>query len=360
MKNTLKTLVEVLSSLVICGSSFAGELTVNGSAETSYVIGGTNDSNSKGFGIANEMTFTAAGEFGNGYTWASKIALDFASGGAADQDDTSVVLGLGDLGTVGVFVSDGGLSQELGYGIGAYAVGTDAINVGGLERGLDVSNYGNIQYHLPAILPFGMTVKAAYAPNLSSNDGNSIDEGASLEDVKNQTGIGTATKAGADASMYQITAKPIDGLTVGADYFNVSGSNNVGRQSYESGNVFFKYAMGPFAIGYGKTLIAPNTTGLTGQVTEYDNTQYGVQFAVNENLTVSATKDKSDRTTKATIVKETTSAVKTSREADVDTYAVAYNIGGATLAVTKMEASNAGYTANKEVNATLVSLKMAF
>ena len=68
MKNTLKTFVAVLSSLVICGSSFAGELTVNGSAETSYVIGGTNDSNSKGFGIANEMTFTAAGEFGNGYT----------------------------------------------------------------------------------------------------------------------------------------------------------------------------------------------------------------------------------------------------------------------------------------------------
>jgi hypothetical protein len=361
MKNTLKTFVAVLSSLVICGSSFAGELTVNGSAETSYVIGGTDDSNSKGFGIANEMTFTATGEFGNGYTWASKIALDFATGGAADQDDTSLVLGLGDLGTVGVFISDGGLSQELGYGIGAYAVGTDAINVGGLERGLDVSNYGNIQYHLPAILPFGMTVKAAYVPNLSSNDGNSIDEGASKEDVKNQTGIGAANKAGADASMYQITAKPIDGLTVGADYFTVSGSTNAGSQSYESGNAFFKYAMGPVAIGYGKTLIAPNTTGSTGQVQKYDNTQYGIQFAVNENLTVSATKDKSERQTMAHIADGAVgTSVKTKVEADVDTLAVAYNIGGATLAVSKMESSNAGYTVNKEVDATLVTLKMAF
>ena len=160
--------------------------------------------------------------------------------------------------------------------------------------------------------------------------------------------------------MYKVTAKPIDGLTVGADYFNVSGSTNVGRQSYESGNAFFKYAMGPFAVGYGKTLIAPNTTGLTGQVTEYDNTQYGIQFAVNENLTVSATKDKSERTTRATIVAAAASAVKTKVEASVDTLAVAYNIGGATLAVSKMESSNAGYTVNKEVDATLVTLKMAF
>lgn len=362
MKNTLKTFVAVLSSLVICGSSFAGELTVNGSAETSYVIGGTNDSNSKGFGIANEMTFTAAGEFGNGYTWASKIALDFTpgSGGAADQDDTSLVLGLGDLGTVGVFVSDGGLSQELGYGIGAYAVGSDAIDVGGFHRGLDVSNYGNIQYHLPAILPFGMTVKAAYVPNLSSNDGNSIDEGNTIETTKSESGIGSAIKAGDDASMYQVTAKPIDGLTIGADYFTVGGATNVGKQNYESGNAFVKYAMGPFAVGYGKTLIAPNTSGATGDVTEFDNTQYGIQFAVNENLTVSATKEKSEQTTKATIVAEAATAVKTKKEGTVDTYAVAYNIGGATLAISKMEADNAGYTIGKQVDATLISLKMAF
>ena len=158
--------------------------------------------------------------------------------------------------------------------------------------------------------------------------------------------------------MYQITAKPIDGLTVGADYFHVSGNTNVG-QSYESGNAFFKYAMGPVAIGYGKTLIAPNTTGLTGQVQKYDNTQYGIQFAVNENLTVSATKDKSERQTMAHVV-GVAKSVKTKVEAEVDTFAIAYNIGGATLAVTKSEASNAGYTVNKEVDATLVSLKMAF
>ena len=358
MKNTLKTLVAVLSSLVISGSSFAGELAVSGSAEASYIIGGADDSNSKGIGIANEMTFTASGEFGNGYTWGSKIALDFATGGTAENDDTSLILGLGDLGTVGLFVSDGGLSQELGYGIGAYAVGADAKDPSSMEKGMDVSNYGNIQYHLPAILPFGMTFKAAYAPNLSSNDGNSIDEGNTIETTTNDTGIGTATKVGQDASMYQITAAPIDGVKVGLDYFRADGSSAV-EQQYESGNVFVKYASGPFAVGAGRTLIAPNMTD-AAQVQLYENTYYGVQFAVNENMTISATKEKSERTTRALIVATAASSVKTKIEADVDTYAIAYNIGGATLAVTKSEASNAGYTSNKEVDLTLVTLKMAF
>jgi len=358
MKNTLKTLVAVLSSLVISGSSFAGELAVNGSAEASYIIGGPDDSNSKGIGIANEMTFTASGEFGNGYTWGSKIAVDFATGGTAENDDSSLILGLGDMGTVGIFVSDGGLSQELGYGIGAYAVGADAKDPSAMEKGLDVSSYGNAQYHLPAILPFGTTFKVGYAPNLSSNDGNSIDEGNTIETTTNGTGISTATAVGTDATMYQVTTKPIDGLTVGLDYFKAGGST-AARQQYESGNAFVKYAAGPFAVGYGKGAIAPNMTS-GAAVQEYDNTYYGIQFAVNESMTISATKEKSERSTRADIVDTATTAVKTKIEAEVDTYAIAYNIGGATLAVTKSEASNAGYTTNKQVDLTLVTLKMAF
>ena len=92
-----------------------------------------------------------------------------------------------------------------------------------MEKGMDVSNYGNVQYHLPAILPFGMTVKLAYAPNLSSNDGNSIDEGNTIETTTNATGIGAANQVGTDATMYQLTTKPIDGLTIGADYFRADG-----------------------------------------------------------------------------------------------------------------------------------------
>jgi len=359
MKNTFKMFLAVLSSLVISVSSYAGELSVSGSAEATYIIGGTDDSNSKGLGIGNELNFTASGEFGNGYTWSYSMELDGAD--AAANDDSALVLGLADLGTVGIFISEGGLSQELSYGVGAYAVGSDAVNVGGLERGRDVSDYNNVQYHLPSgVLPFGITAKAAYAPNLNAADGASAKEGNTVETNTSASGIGSATQIGKDASMYQVTASPIDGLTVGADYIKANGSTAT-QQTYEAGNAFVKYAMGPVVVGYGQTRIAPNTNKASStSIQRYDNEHYGIQFAVNENMSISATKEKSERQTQGAITVGQTTRTKTTREVTVDSYAVAYNIGGATLAITKSEADDAGYTPGKQVDMTLVSLKMAF
>ena len=92
----------------------------------------------------------------------------------------------------------------------------------------------------------------------------------------------------------------------------------------------------------------------------YDTDAYGIQFAVNEAMSISYTKEKSELTRNSGVEATNSTATKTKIEADVDTYQVAYNIGGATLAIVKSEADNAGYKTNKEVSATLISLKMAF
>ena len=365
MKNMFKTILAIFSSLVISTSAFAGELTVSGSAEATYIIGGTDDSNSKGLGISNELNFTASGEFANGYTWSYSMELDGAS---PANDDTALVLGLADLGNTAICVSECGLSTELNYGVGAYGVGSDIVNTGGIKFGsLDVSNYNNVQYHTPAgLLPFGIVAKVAYAPNLSAGQGSSAKEGNTIESTLNANGGVTTTGsvgAGQDASMYQITAAPIDGLTVGVDYFRADGST-ANSQTPEAGNAFAKYAVGPVVVGYAKSLIAPgfsNTALAADKDTQlYDTDAYGIQFAVNEAMSISYQKEKSELTTTTGVIVAQTTATKTKVEADVDTYQVAYNIGGATLALVKSEADNSGYTLNKEVSATLISLKMAF
>jgi hypothetical protein len=63
--------------------------------------------------------FKASGELDNGFTWDYHTELDMADGGAASNDDTAIVFGLGDLGKLGIYDAEGGLSTELGYGIGA-------------------------------------------------------------------------------------------------------------------------------------------------------------------------------------------------------------------------------------------------
>ena len=61
MKNIIKTLIVMLTSISLFGSANAGELSVSGTAKATYnVESGANKG--KGLGITNELNFTASGE----------------------------------------------------------------------------------------------------------------------------------------------------------------------------------------------------------------------------------------------------------------------------------------------------------
>ena len=90
--------------------SYAGEMTVTGGATATYATNGADSSAGKNIGISNELDFTASGELDNGYTWKYQVQLD---GDNAANDDTRLEIGT-DMGTIGIYVSEGGLSKELG------------------------------------------------------------------------------------------------------------------------------------------------------------------------------------------------------------------------------------------------------
>ena len=175
MKNILKTIAVLVSSSLISLSAVAGELSVTGSATATYVISGGKNNDNKGIGISNELMFSASGELDNGFTWKYHTELDMADGGAASNDDTAVVFGLNDLGTLGIYDAEGGLSTETGYGIGAVGVGQDYANtMTRIGMGTDVSADPHIAYSTPAdLLPFGLSASVGYAPNTSDGQGNS-------------------------------------------------------------------------------------------------------------------------------------------------------------------------------------------
>ena len=56
------------------------------------------------------------------------MELDPNAGGTTDNDDTGLVIGMGDMGNILIYVSEGGLSAELGFGVGALGTGTDYAN----------------------------------------------------------------------------------------------------------------------------------------------------------------------------------------------------------------------------------------
>ena len=127
MNKITKLFVAILSSLFISAQATAGELAVTGSAKASYAINGGND-NDVGLGISNELKFAATGELDNGFTWSYFMELDGNDSGAHDNDDSQIAIGMGSMGTLKINDSEGGLSTETGYGIGALGVGDDFAN----------------------------------------------------------------------------------------------------------------------------------------------------------------------------------------------------------------------------------------
>ena len=352
MKNITKTLLVLVSSFAISFAATAGELSISGAAKASYVIGGADASQSKGIGVSNELNATASGEMDNGFTWSYSTELDPADGGTATNDDSQLVIGMGDMGTIGFFDSEGGLSQELGYGIGALGTGYDWGSTMTVQAGLDVSSHPNVQYHLPAdLLPFGIAAKVGYVPNMTDGAGNSF---------KNSGPVNNQSDTGQTMTGYSVTMAPVDGLKIGADYHTTEGQPTGTVQDGESGNYFFQYAMGNFKIGASKGHVAPGLTDKNAAVTQYENTSMGVEIAVNDALSVSYNDEEFEATTNVAIAAAASSNTKTTVTSEHESIQVAYNLGGATLGLALIEVGNADYVASKEETKSIFTLAMEF
>ena len=87
----------------------------------------------------------------------------------AQNDDTKLTLTT-PYGTVGVFISEGGLDVEDAASQSVYARPTDMGDPSATSDNFTIDAYNNIQYHTPAdLLPFGMSGKIAYATNTSGH-----------------------------------------------------------------------------------------------------------------------------------------------------------------------------------------------
>ena len=166
--------------------------------------------------------------------------------GAAKNDDTSITLGMNDMGTLKICVSTCGNNKKYAFDASAYTKASDT----GLSEGIvypgDEGGYATLQYHTPE-LPFGTTASIAH--------GNQKADG--------QSGNAQAS-SGDSASFYSLVTKPIDGLTLSASYYEKNdygnGNDDAGDQTEEGGAYGAKFAYGNLTVGYGKSFKAPEST----------------------------------------------------------------------------------------------------
>jgi hypothetical protein len=371
MKNITKIMLALLTSVSLISNASAGDLTVTGTAKATYssVSGGTAGADAKaGIGIANEIDFGATGELDNGTTWKYQVQFDpGATTNNGGVDDSQLTLTTG-YGTLGLYVSEGGLGVDDSASQSVYGRFTDIGVSSGIVEGKGVDGGNNIQLHTPAgLLPLDASIKAAYAPSKSSS------------------GIASSNKTGGASSIYgtsieqiQVTLVPTDGLKVYADYYAEKGAgDSINRvvQQQEAGSVAAEYAIGAFSVGLSKTLNAPlilgsgadlgtnnpnsgialqsATTYNPDSARLYTTRKGSVAYNVNDNLSISYEREESVRELIA-------DATDVSNDLQADVIQAAYTMGGMTLALSHANKDGIAYAANNDVSETIFALTMAF
>jgi hypothetical protein len=322
-------------SLAAVSAANAGEMVVKGGATMTYtslsegVVGNP-------LGMATNLTFAGSGELDNGSAVAINIAHDDQNGYSAS--DISL-----DIAGIGKFTFDQGggtgldrlddkmpTAWEETTGTG---VGSGIVNVTGVGAQTD------IEWAVSSdLLPEGMGVYLAYSPKA---DGSKNNDKVTSGDVNNSTGSG-----------YDIVVDwsgAVEGLNLFAGWSDIEKN---GQDDHTSNVMGFTYATGGFTFGVQQSY---DGHGVAGGTDAYENTAYGVSFNVNDDLSISYGKNKSNREENDNASVESTATAKSIQ--------AAYSMGGATVKVAKTTVDNGSYTVGStsgDNEGLTVALSLAF
>jgi outer membrane protein OmpU len=251
MNKLTKVGLTALATTLVSSASFAGEMSVSGSASLSYTGLNTN-SDVNPFAMGDSVKFNGGGDLDNGMTVSVYYELD---GGT--YDDYNLKLGLGDAGTLsfsGASSSGSGVDKLKDIVPNAYSPVYEATD--STDSGL-IDASGNNQ-------------TGQWGYDVSVGD-------IALSASYNPRGTAQGVAGDAETGYAIVYSGLMDGLELSAGYFDD------GSQA-ENETFGVKYTMGSVTAGYQVTTVDYEAQASTDQ----DATHYGVTIAVNENLSVGA------------------------------------------------------------------------
>ena len=308
MNKLRKVGLTALATTLVASSAYAGELSVSGSASLNY-SGLSTNSDTNPYTMGDSITFSGGGDLDNGMSVSVSYELD-----GGNFDDMSMSIGLGD-------------------GMGTLGFSGTSTSPGGVDSVKDI-------------------VPTAYTPVYENT--NAVDNGLATTSGRNQTGmwgyknsvgnvdisLGLNTKnstAQQDAeTSIGITYNAMDGLTLVAGRFDDDGVA-------ENDTYGIKYAMGGLTAAYQKTDVNYDATGTADQ----SATHYGVSFAVNENLSISAGRQVVDISNAAD--DETNTGVSAS-----------YTMGSITIGGGMNDVNSAGGSSGSNAEVSMLNVSFAF
>ena len=309
MNKPKKVGLTALATTLVASSAYAGEMSVSGSASLNY-SGLSTNSNVNPWTMGDSVTFSGGGDLDNGMTVGVSYELD-----GGNYDDYKLTLGLGD-------------------GLGTVTFSGNSVNAGGVDMVKD-------------IVPTAYT--AVYENTNAVDNGIAAGIGgrstASMWGYKNSIGDLTVSlgynaensTAATDTAETSIGLQyTMDGITAVAGRFDdgdIAIHDTVG----------LKYTAGAITAAVQRTDINYDATGTNDQ----EAMHMGISLAVNENLSVSAGRQKVE--------------IDTAVDNEINTgVSASYTMGSITIGGGFNEVESAGGAANSDAEVTMLNLAFAF
>ena len=362
MNNLKKLGLTALAGSLAAVSANAGEMSVSGSFNATYVTidGNTGTpASDHGIGLGNDkdVTFSGSGELDNGWTFSGYTLMKEGSNFTISSSALSMTMG--SMGTVTTGSGYGGNSTKYDQQTPtAYEEFDDAASQT-LSANIVGSTLDNnsITYTSPSfdLGGFSASLDIEYSPEAT---GTSPNDGGSQQaaDTGNGRSLGvTIAGAGLKLGVY--------GSEVEYDGANA----NIG-DTFE-GVWYANYTMGPVSVGYSQSYLdrGLDTTAATAATTGktvgtagglFETTQMSIAFKVNDDFSVSY--GRADDTYDAQSNDKSGTEI-----ADVDVehkhIAAAYSMGAMSIKAYRSEASNINYDSNGATRTkTEIALGLAF
>ena len=310
MNKLTKVGLTALATSLVSSASFAGEMSVSGSAALSYTGLSTNSAVNP-WAQGNSIKFNGGGDLDNGMTVSVYYELDQ---GFNVYDDYNLKLGMGDMGTLsfsGSSSSGSGVDKLKDIVPTAYTPvyeATDAVDSGLIDASGN-QQAGQWGYDITV---GNAALSASYNP----------------EPAENKT---------AETGFAIVYSGLMDGLELSAGYFDDG-------DEAENDTLGIKYTMGAMTAAYQMTKVDYAATGTADQ----DATHVGVSIAVNDALSVSAGQQSIEFDGKPEDEKN-------------KGIGASYTMGSISMSggFNKLENKN-GLTASKDIEASIFNISFAF
>jgi hypothetical protein len=309
-------------------------MTISGSMEASYTKGSGYLTTGNPLGMDKELSVTGSGELDNGTTVSYKQTITDAMA----FNDSELVFG-NVLGMMDVALTSTGSPISAIDDVTPTAFEEANALIGSIDdvNGMD-GTYG-IRVTMADVMGSGFKVDAMYTTDVGSGDAQA-DNGTSGENG------GTS----GDGQEITITGSVpmVEGLDVGVGYYEqeTDSVSTSGTYHADEGTAYIKYSTGPVSVGYQRGVVV-NSAG--SEETQYKNEYIGISYKISDDLSVSYNEIEARKRTNGTDVTQ-----------DFDSISLSYSMGGMTLNIADSDVSNSSYTKGRAVDATSVSLAIAF